>query len=39
MLNFSLRSRLPFSYLTAGQRVPEDIEVAARDKVISLIFN
>lgn len=39
MLNFSLRSRLPFSYFTTGQRVPEDIEVAARDKVISLIFN
>ncbi len=39
MLNFSLRSRLPFSYFTTGQRVPEDIEVAAGDKVISLIFN
>ena len=39
ILNFSLRSRLPLSYLTTGQRVPEDIEVAARDKVIRLIFN
>ena len=39
MLNFSLRSRLPLSYLTTGQRVPEDIEVAAQDKVIRLIFN
>ncbi|MFQ5672370.1 MAG: flagellar biosynthesis protein FlhF [Nitrospinales bacterium] len=39
MFNFSLRTRLPFSYFTTGQRVPEDIEVAARDKVIHLIFN
>ena len=39
MLNFSLRHRLPFSYFTTGQRVPEDIEVAARDRVIRLIFN
>jgi flagellar biosynthesis protein FlhF len=39
MLNFSLRTRLPLSYLTTGQRVPEDIEVAAQDRVIRLIFN
>ena len=39
MLNFSLRSRLPLSYLTTGQKVPEDIEVAAQDRVIRLIFN
>jgi len=39
MFNFSLRTKLPFSYFTTGQRVPEDIEVAARDKVIRLIFN
>jgi len=25
--------------LTTGQRVPEDIEVAAQDRVIRLIFN
>ena len=39
MFNFSLRSRLPLSYFTTGQRVPEDIEVAEREKVIRLIFN
>jgi len=39
MINFSLRTRLPFSYLTTGQRVPEDIEIAVQDKVIRLIFN
>lgn len=39
ILNFSLRSRLPLSYFTSGQRVPEDIEVATQEKVIRLIFN
>jgi flagellar biosynthesis protein FlhF len=39
MFNFSLRTRVPFSYLTTGQRVPEDIEEAQREKVIRLIFN
>jgi flagellar biosynthesis protein FlhF len=39
MVNFSLRTRLPLSYLTTGQRVPEDIEVAFQDRVIRLIFN
>ncbi|MBI5428486.1 MAG: flagellar biosynthesis protein FlhF [Nitrospinae bacterium] len=39
MFNFSLKTRIPFSYFTAGQRVPEDIEVADREKVIRLIFN
>ncbi len=39
LFNFSLRTRLPFSYLTTGQQVPEDIEVASRERVIRLIFN
>ncbi len=39
ILNFSLRTRLPLSYLTTGQRVPEDIEVAVQNRVIRLIFN
>ena len=39
LFNCSVRHRIPFSYFTAGQRVPEDIEVAAQDKVIRLIFN
>lgn len=39
MVNFSLRTRLPLSYLTTGQRVPEDIEVAVQDRVIRLIFS
>lgn len=39
LFNFSVRTRLPMSYFTSGQRVPEDLEVAGPDKVISLIFN
>ena len=39
MLNFSVRNRLPLSYLTTGQRVPEDIEVARQERAISLIFD
>jgi flagellar biosynthesis protein FlhF len=39
LFNFSLRTRIPFSYFTMGQRVPEDIEIANNEKVIKLIFN
>ncbi len=39
LFNCSVRYRIPFSYFTTGQSVPEDIEVAAQDKVIRLIFN
>ncbi len=39
LFSFSLKTRIPFSYLTTGQRVPEDIEEADQEKVIRLIFN
>jgi len=39
LFNCSVRYRIPFSYFTTGQSVPEDIEVAVQDKVIRLIFN
>jgi flagellar biosynthesis protein FlhF len=39
LFNFSVQNRLPISYFTSGQRVPEDLEVARPDRVISLIFN
>jgi len=38
LFNCAVRHRLPFSYFTAGQNVPEDIEVAVKDRVIRLIF-
>ncbi|QPJ62731.1 MAG: flagellar biosynthesis protein FlhF [Candidatus Nitronauta litoralis] len=39
LFNFAVRHRLPFSYFTAGQRVPEDIETASKGRVIRLIFD
>ena len=39
LFNCSVMYRVPFSYFTTGQSVPEDIEVAEKDKVIRLIFN
>ena len=39
LFNFSVRNRLPISYFTSGQQVPEDLEVARPERVISLIFN
>jgi flagellar biosynthesis GTPase FlhF len=30
---------LPLSYLTTGQRVPEDIEIATPERVVDLILN
>lgn len=38
LFNCAIRHRLPFSYFTTGQKVPEDIEVAAPERVIRLIF-
>jgi flagellar biosynthesis protein FlhF len=38
IFNFLVKSRLPVSYFTVGQRVPEDIEIARQEKVISLIL-
>ncbi len=39
MFNFALKTHVPLSYFTDGQRVPEDIEVAESERVIRLIFN
>ncbi len=39
ILNQLYRSKLPVSYFTNGQNIPEDIEVATVDKLADLIFN
>jgi len=39
LFNFTVRNRLPISYFTSGQQVPEDLEAARPERVISLIFN
>ncbi len=37
ILNVAVKHPLPISYLTTGQRVPEDVEVAEANKLASLI--
>lgn len=39
ILNQLYRSKLPVSYFTNGQNIPEDIEVATVDKLINMVFN
>lgn len=39
MLNQLIRSKIPISYFTNGQRVPEDIEIATLEKLVDLITN
>lgn len=38
IVNTHVRSRIPLSYFTTGQRVPEDIETARSQKVADLIL-
>jgi flagellar biosynthesis protein FlhF len=37
IVNAHLRHKLPLSYLTTGQKVPEDIEIATSKKLASLV--
>ncbi|MCS6831164.1 MAG: flagellar biosynthesis protein FlhF [Armatimonadota bacterium] len=37
MLNVAFKHPLPISYVTTGQRVPEDVEVAEANKLASLV--
>jgi flagellar biosynthesis protein FlhF len=39
LLNVADQSGIPLSYLTTGQKVPEDIEVAEGSKLASLLLN
>ena len=38
ILNLLLRSKIPVSYFTDGQKIPEDIEVATLEKLAELII-
>jgi len=38
MVNQLFQIRKPLSYLTTGQRVPEDIEIATKERTVSLIL-
>lgn len=37
--NASVKSKLPLSYFTVGQRVPEDLEEATRERVAALVMD
>jgi flagellar biosynthesis protein FlhF len=39
VLNQAVRTRLPLSFLTAGQRIPEDLRPATRAGIADLILN
>ena len=38
LLDLAARSRLPVSYCTAGQHVPDDLEVATAERLVSLVL-
>ena len=38
ILNQAVSSKVPLSYFTTGQKVPEDIEVATREKILDMIL-
>lgn len=38
MVNLQIRNKLPLSFFTRGQRVPEDIEIASGKKIAELVL-
>ena len=38
ILNTSVQNKLPLSYFTTGQRVPEDIEIASKERVVERLL-
>ena len=39
LFNFAVRTTKPLSYLTTGQRVPEDFEVATPERIVDLCWH
>tara|TARA_E500000331_G_scaffold252937_1_gene243310 strand:- start:3266 stop:4027 length:762 start_codon:yes stop_codon:yes gene_type:complete len=39
LFNHAIRFKKPLSYLTLGQKVPEDLEVASRERLVDLLLN
>ncbi len=39
ILNVSVRAKLPLSFFTTGQRVPEDFEAATKERVAALVMD
>jgi flagellar biosynthesis protein FlhF len=38
LFNVLSQAGLPVSYLSAGQRVPEDLEIATRDRLVEFVW-
>jgi flagellar biosynthesis protein FlhF len=39
IFNHSIRFKTPIAYLTTGQKVPEDLEVATKERLVDLLLN
>jgi flagellar biosynthesis protein FlhF len=39
IFNHAIRFKLPISHLTTGQKVPEDIETASKERLVDLLLN
>jgi flagellar biosynthesis protein FlhF len=39
IFNHSIRFKLPVAYLTTGQKVPEDVEVSTKERLVDLLLN
>lgn len=39
MFNHAIRFKTPVAYLTTGQKVPEDLEVATKERLVDLLLN
>jgi len=38
ILNASITSKIPLSYFSTGQKVPEDLEIASKERILERIF-
>ena len=39
IFNHAIRFKLPIAYLTTGQKVPEDLEIASKERLVDLLLN
>ena len=39
LFNHAIRFKKPLSYLSIGQKIPEDIEVASKERLVDLLLN
>ena len=39
LFNHAIRFKKPLSYLSVGQKIPEDIELASKERLVDLLLN